>query len=73
MGRFGEHALAILSEIVEIGAQMGKLKVPESWSCFTQGFHSRPTPRSISGRHTQADVQEREARPRSSTRRSMGR
>ena len=31
--RFGDHALAILSEIAELGAQMGKPKVPESWSC----------------------------------------
>ena len=33
-GRFGDHALAILLEIAELGgAQTGKLKVPESWSC----------------------------------------
>ena len=31
-GRFGDHALAILLEIAELGAQTGKLKVPES-SC----------------------------------------
>ena len=32
-GRFGDHALAILSEIADIGAETGKLKAPESWSC----------------------------------------
>ena len=33
-GRFGEHALAILSEIADIGAQTGKrLKAPDAWSC----------------------------------------
>ena len=34
-GRFADdHALAILLEIAELGAQTGiKLKVPESWSC----------------------------------------
>ena len=32
-GRFGDHALALLSEIAEFGAQTGKLKAPESWSC----------------------------------------
>ena len=34
-GRFGNHALALLSEIAaECGAQTpGKLKVPESWAC----------------------------------------
>ena len=32
--RFGDHALAILSEIADIGAETGKLKAPESWrSC----------------------------------------
>ena len=31
-GRFGDHALALLSEIAELGAQAGKLKVPESWA-----------------------------------------
>ena len=35
VGRFGDHALAILLEIAELGAQTGKLKVPESWSCST--------------------------------------
>ena len=33
--RFGDHALALLSEIAEFGAQTGltgKLKVPESWA-----------------------------------------
>ena len=28
-GGFGDHALAILSEIAELGAQTGKLKVPD--------------------------------------------
>ncbi len=33
-GRFGEHALALLFELAEMGAMMsGKLKTPESWSC----------------------------------------
>ena len=32
-GRFGDHALAILSEIADLGAETGKLKAPESWSC----------------------------------------
>ena len=32
-GRFGDHALAILSEIAGIGAETGKLKAPESWFC----------------------------------------
>ena len=33
-GRFGDHAQEILMlEIAELGAQTGKLKVPESWSC----------------------------------------
>ena len=31
-GRFGDHALALLSEIAQFGAQTGKLKVPESWA-----------------------------------------
>ena len=31
-GRFGDHALALLSEIAEFGAQTRKLKVPESWA-----------------------------------------
>ena len=31
-GRFGDHALALLSEIAEFGAQTGKLKAPESWA-----------------------------------------
>ena len=31
-GRFGDHALALLSEIAELGAQSGKLKAPESWA-----------------------------------------
>ena len=32
-GRFGDHALALLSEIAEFGAQAGKLiKAPESWA-----------------------------------------
>ena len=31
-GRFGDHALALLSEIAEFGPQTGKLKVPESWA-----------------------------------------
>ena len=33
-GRFGDHALALLSEIIatELGAQAGKLKAPESWA-----------------------------------------
>ena len=30
--RFGDHALALLSEIAELGAQSGKLKAPESWA-----------------------------------------
>ena len=30
--RFGDHALALLSEIAELGAQAGKLKAPESWA-----------------------------------------
>ena len=33
-GRFGDHALALLSEIAGFaGAQTGKLKVLESWAC----------------------------------------
>ena len=32
-GRFGDYALAILSGIADIGAETGKLKAPESWSC----------------------------------------
>ena len=31
-GSFGDHALALLSEIAEFGAQTGKLKAPESWA-----------------------------------------
>ena len=31
-GRFGDHALALLSEIAELGARAGKLKAPESWA-----------------------------------------
>ena len=32
-GRVGDHALALLSEIAELGAQAGKLnKAPESWA-----------------------------------------
>ena len=32
-GRFGDHALALLSELADLGAERGQLRAPESWSC----------------------------------------